>query len=330
MRVDPYIVAILLVAGVAVILPARGDSAVAMDHAVKVAIGLLFFLYGARLSTRSAWEGMRNWRLHLVILVTTFLLFPLLGMACRVLVPAVLDHTLYLGVLFLCTLPSTVQSSINFTSLAKGNVAAAICSASFSNLLGVLITPLLVGLLVVTGSSGFSVESLRDIALLLLAPFLLGQVLRRWVGEWVRRHGKVLGLMDRGVILAAVYASFSEGAVSGVWHQFTPLRILLLVLVNAVLLAMVLVCTDQASRWFGFCSRDRVAIVFCGSKKSLASGVPMATLLFAGQDVSLMVLPLMLYHQLQLIVCAWLARRFAAQHASESADADHAGSMPTS
>lgn len=325
LKPDPYVLALLLTAVVAAILPARGGYAIGLDHVVTVAIGLLFFLYGARLPGGAAWEGIRHWRLHGVILLSTFVLFPLLGLACAVLVPAVLPEPLYLGLLFLCVLPSTVQSSITFTSIAGGNVAAAICAASFSNLLGVLVTPLLAGWLVSRTTGGFPLDALPEIVLLLLVPFLLGQALRRWVGEWVRRHGKVLGRMDRCVILGVVYTAFSEGTVGGIWHQLTPVRLLLLVVVSVVLLAIVLAVTGLLGRWFGFSRPDRIALMFCGSKKSLASGLPMASVLFAGPSAGLLVLPLMLYHQLQLIACAWLARRFAATPTEAEPDMAPAG-----
>ncbi|MCP2166526.1 bile acid:sodium symporter family protein [Goodfellowiella coeruleoviolacea] len=317
-RVDPYILVLFAAIGVATLLPASGGAAVGLGYVTKVAIGLLFFLYGARLSPQAALEGLRHWRLHLVILVATFVLFPLLGLASGVLVPAgVLTEPLYVGLVFLCALPSTVQSSIAFTSLAKGNVAAAICAASFSNLVGVLLTPLLVALLLSTSGGGFSLGSVVDILVQLLVPFLLGQLVRRWIIDWVQRHKKVLGLLDRGVIVLTVYAAFSEGMVAGIWHQLSVGRLLLLLLVNAVLLAAVMAATGLGGRWLGFSREDRIAIVFCGSKKSLASGLPMATVLFAGQSVGLIVLPLMLFHQMQLMVCAWLARRYAATAAPE-------------
>lgn len=314
-RPDPYVVALLLVAVTAVLVPVRGEPALVLDQAVKVAIGFLFFLYGARLSTAAALEGLRNWKLHGATLTTTFVLFPLLGMACSVLVPAALPQSLYLGVLFLCLLPSTVQSAITFTSLAGGNVAAAICGSSFSNLLGVLFTPLLVGLLMTSSTGGFTVQAVRDIVLLLLVPFCIGQLLRPLVGEWIRRRAKVLGFLDRGVILAVVYLAFSEGTVSGVWQRLSPEGFGVLIVVDGALLAAALVGTVLLARWFGFSRGDRIVLVFCGSNKSLASGLPMASVLFGSAELGLMVLPLMVYHQMQLIGCAWLARRFAKQAA---------------
>jgi sodium/bile acid cotransporter 7 len=312
LRIDPYILSILGMVGLAALLPARGSGATVAGHATTVAVGLLFFLYGARLSPQTALEGAKNWRLHLVVFASTFVLFPALGLAMKLLRPEVLTPQLYTGVLFLCLLPSTVQSSIAFTSIAKGDVAAAICSASFSNLVGIILTPLMVaGLIHGAGGAGFSGRSVVKIVLELLAPFLAGQLLRRWIADWVIRHKKVLGFVDKGSILIVVYAAFSEGVVAGIWHQLSVARLFILIGVCAALLAVVLQITMFAARRLGFNREARITIVFCGSKKSLASGLPMATVLFAGGNVGLIVLPLMLFHQIQLITCAALARRWA-------------------
>jgi sodium/bile acid cotransporter 7 len=313
LRIDPYILALLVTVGVASLLPARGIWAVGFGHLTTVAIGFLFFLYGARLSTREAMDGLRHWRLHGLVLACTYVLFPLLGLLCRLLVPHVLTPELYAGVLFLCFLPSTVQSSIAFTSIARGNVAAAICSASFSNLIGIVLTPLLVTVFLASGG-GVSFDSVRDIVLQLLVPFVAGQVLRRWIGGFITKHKKVLGYVDRGSILLVVYTAFSEGVVAGIWGRLSLVSLALLLAVNAALLAVVLVSTTVLARRLRFGRADEIAIVFCGSKKSLASGLPMASVLFPAGTVGLIVLPLMLFHQMQLMVCAWLARRYADQY----------------
>jgi sodium/bile acid cotransporter 7 len=315
LRLDPYILALLATVGVASLLPARGIYATGLGHLTTVAIGFLFFLYGARLSTREALDGLKHWRLHTLVLACTFVLFPVLGLLCRLLVPTVLTPELWTGLMFLCCLPSTVQSSIAFTSIARGNVAAAICSASFSNLIGIVLTPVLVTVFIVNGSGGVSFDSIRDILLQLLAPFVAGQVLRRWITGFLTRHKKVLGYVDRGSILLVVYAAFSEGVVAGIWGRLSIVNLGLLLAVNAVLLAFVLFATTVLARRLGFGRADEIAIVFCGSKKSLASGLPMASVLFPAGAVGLIVLPLMLFHQMQLMVCAWLARRYAEQHA---------------
>jgi sodium/bile acid cotransporter 7 len=188
MPVDPYILLLLGTVGLAALVPARGTSADVASGASTAAIAFLFFLYGARLSTREALDGLKHWRLHVTVLACTFVIFPLLGLAARGLVPVFLTDPLYQGLLFLTLVPSTIQSSIAFTSIARGNVPAAICAGSFSSLIGIVVTPLLAALLLGNGGGGFSADSIVKIALQLLAPFLAGQLLRPWVGGFVARH----------------------------------------------------------------------------------------------------------------------------------------------
>ncbi|WP_237522830.1 bile acid:sodium symporter family protein [Streptomyces sp. SID1328] len=310
MPIDPYIALLLGTVGLAALVPARGVAADVASGASTAAIAFLFFLYGARLSTREAMAGLRHWRLHLTVLACTFVVFPLLGLAARGLVPVLLTQPLYQGLLFLTLVPSTIQSSIAFTSIARGNVPAAICAGSFSSLVGIVVTPLLAAVLLGNSGGGFSADSLLKIVLQLLVPFLAGQFLRRWIGGFVTKHKKVLGLVDRGSILLVVYTAFSEGMAQGIWHQVSAPRLGALLLVEAVLLAVMLTLTWYGARALGFDRGDRIAIQFAGSKKSLASGLPMAGVLF-GAHASLAVLPLMLFHQMQLMVCAVIAKRRA-------------------
>lgn len=312
--IDAFIALLLATVGVATLLPARGLGAIVAGHACTLAIALLFFLYGARLAPKAALAGARNGRLHLLVFLSTFLLFPALGLGARALFPGLLTPPLWTGVILLCVLPSTVQSSVAFTSIARGNVPAALCAATVSNLAGILLTPVLAGLLLSSGSGGLSARMLGDIVLQLLLPFVAGQALRPVLGTWAERNRRLLGMVDRGSILLVVYTAFSEGMVAGIWHQLDLAMLLRLALVNAGLLAAVLASTALAGRWAGFARADEITLVFCGSKKSLASGLPMASVLFAGGTVGLIVLPLMLFHQLQLMVCAALARRYAAEN----------------
>lgn len=320
MPIDPYVLLLLGTVCVAALLPARDTAADVASGASTAAIAFLFFLYGARLSTREAVDGLRHWRLHVTVLVCTFVIFPVLGLAARGLVPVLLTHPLYQGFLFLTLVPSTIQSSIAFTSIARGNVPAAICAGSFSSLIGIVLTPLLAAALLGGNGGGFSADSIVKIVLQLLVPFVAGQLLRRWIGEFIARHKKILGLVDRGSILLVVYTAFSEGMVRGIWHQVSAVRLAGLLAVEAVLLAVMLVLTWYGAKALGFGRGDRIAIQFAGSKKSLASGLPMASVLF-GAHASLAVLPLMLFHQMQLMVCAVIAKRRAHDPEAQEEDA---------
>lgn len=325
---DGFVLALVGTVVLAASVPVTGRAAAVADGGSTVAVAGLFFLYGARLSARETVAGLRHWRLHVTVLACTFVVFPVLGLAAGGLVPLVLTPQLHTGLLFLCLVPSTIQSSIAFTSIARGNVPAAICAGSLSSLVGVVITPLLAGLLLGGSGGGFSGGSLLAIALHLLLPFLAGQALRRWVGPFVLRHRKLLGYADRGSILLVVYTAFSRGTADGVWHQVGWARLGGLLGVEAVLLTVLLTLTAYGARRLGFDRQDRVAITFAGSKKSLAAGLPMASVLF-GADAGPVVLPLMLFHQLQLIVCAVLARRYAASGADRAPTPDRPASRPT-
>jgi sodium/bile acid cotransporter 7 len=310
LKLEPYVIALFGMVVLASILPVRGAAAHQLALIVKLAIALLFFLHGAKLSRESVVAGATHWRLHLTILAFTFALFPLLGLAISK--AGVLPATLGAGVLFLCCLPSTVQSSIAFTSIARGNVAAAVVAASASNLFGIFITPLLVGLLMHTqGGAAGGWKSVQDIVVQLLLPFIAGQLARPLVGPWIEKHKKLIGYVDRGSILLVVYSAFSEAVVGGIWHKISPLTLLTLLAVNGALLAIVLTATTFGSRALGFDPADEKAIIFCGSKKSLATGVPMAGILFPGPTAGIIVLPLMIFHQIQLMACSVIAQHYA-------------------
>jgi solute carrier family 10 (sodium/bile acid cotransporter), member 7 len=300
------------------LLPVHGQPAVAFNWVTDVAIGLLFFLHGAKLSREAIVAGATHWRLHAVVLLSTFALFPLLGLALKPLLAPIVTPSLYIGILFLCTLPSTVQSSIAFTSIAKGNVPAAVCSASASSLLGIFVTPALVSVIVASQTAGgvSPWHTVWNIVLQLLVPFVAGQLLRPMIGSWIDRNRAVLKYVDQGSILLVVYAAFSEAVTEGLWHQIPLSALGGLLVACAVLLALALALTMLISKRLGFNRADQITIVFCGSKKSLAAGVPMAKVIFATHAVGAAVLPLMLFHQIQLMTCAALAQRWGAREAN--------------
>ncbi|MDY3127295.1 MAG: bile acid:sodium symporter family protein [Corynebacterium sp.] len=315
-RPDPLIVLILISVAIAIIAPARGEFAEVFRWATSLAIAVLFYLYGARLSTQQALAGLKHWRLHFTILAFTFLAYPLIGLALRPL-NAFISEDIYLGILFLTLVPSTVQSSVAFTSIARGNVAGAIVSASVSNLVGVFVTPLLVMALMGAGS-GVAIDAtvFGKIALQLLLPFILGQLTRRWVKDFAAH--KATKIVDRGSIAMVVYSAFSSGVVAGIWSDVNLWEIIFLVLFAAVPVCSMLGLTRVISARLGFSRADRIAIEFCGSKKSLATGLPMASVIFVGGGVSLglLIVPLMIYHQVQLMICSWLAARYARRELS--------------
>jgi sodium/bile acid cotransporter 7 len=309
---DNMTMMLLSVVAAASFFPAADKIAPELDIVTVLMIGLLFFLHGAKLSRDAVLAGATHWRLHLAVLSATFILFPLFGLLLKPALLTLLTPELYVGILFLCVLPSTVQSSIAFTAVARGNVPAAICSASASNLLGIFLTPLLVGMMVVSSSAGHSsMEGVLKIVYQLLLPFVAGQIARRWIGAWVDSHKGLLKLVDQGSILLVVYAAFSEAVRQGLWHQLPFGTILKLILVCCLLLALMLFTISWSSRRFGFSKEDEITMVFCGSKKSLATGVPMAKILMTSTTVSMVLLPIMLFHQIQLLVCAVMASRYA-------------------
>lgn len=313
-RIDPFLLWLLGTVALASLVPATGRGATVFGVAADAAIALLFFLHGAKLSREAIVAGMGHWRLHALVLSSTYGLFPIVGLAILWLGRGAIDPLLASGLLFLTLLPSKVQSSIAFTAMARGNVAAAVCSASLSNGIGIVATPLLVQVLMHPAGGaggGMAWGSMRTIALQLLLPFVAGHLLRPWIGGFVARHKAVLQPVDRGSILLVVYAAFSAAVVEGIWHRVAAGDLVALLLWCALILAVVMAVNVIAARVAGLSREDAIVLLFCGSKKSLVSGVAMAGALFAPAEVGLVVLPLMIFHQVQLFLCAGLAGRFA-------------------
>jgi sodium/bile acid cotransporter 7 len=282
-----------------------------------MAIALLFFMHGAKLSPEVAFLGARHWRLHTMVFLSSFALFPLLGISACFLAPNFLPDPLWAGLILLTALPSTVQASIAFTSVAGGNVPAALCSATVSSLFGIFLTPLIAGFLLARYGLDLSARSVLAIVVQLLLPFVAGQLLRPWIGAYFTCHPRALKSVDYGSILLIVYSAFSHGVVDGIWHQIDAGDLFKVALVDGALLATVMTILTFASRRLGFSRAHQITIIFCGSKKSLASGLPIATLLFS-RHVGLFIVPLMVFHQIRLTVCASFARHYAARRVTAS------------
>jgi len=312
------------------IWPVEGDAAVAADLLTNLAIGLLFFLHGAKLPTSAVVAGLAHWRLHGLVFTCTFLLFPALGLALRPVLQPMIGAELYQGMLFLCALPATVQSAIAFTAIARGNVAAAICSAATSSLIGIFITPVLVLLMLGMAAQSMPLgEAIGKITLQLLVPFLAGQFSRRWIGSWVDKNKVWLKYVDQTSIYLVIYTAFSRAVVEGIWNRLPAWQLILLTVACCILLALILGIVHFIAKRLHFNIEDRITILFAASKKSLAAGVPMAQVMFSGTAMGTLLLPLMIFHQIQLMVCAVLAKRYAQRPeiAAEAAEIPVSASM---
>ncbi|MDK7733946.1 bile acid:sodium symporter family protein [Propionimicrobium lymphophilum] len=308
-KIDWFLTGIIAFALLGTFLPAPLPAMGAVDWLAKIMIAILFFLYGVRLKPEETIAGLKHWRLHATILSYTYVVFPIIGILIGFFTPGLISTETYRGLLWVCLLPSTVQSSINFTSIARGNVAGAIVSASASNLLGVFITPVLALLLMSTTGLKLQASSILDIAAQILLPFLLGQFSRQWTADFVARHPK-LKYFDQASILVVVYKAFSQSHHEGIWGRTNIYDLIIICIFSVVVLAFMLWITWEGARVLGFNRADQIAIQFCGTKKSLATGVPMASVLFSG-GVGLIVLPLMVFHQVQLIACGALSSHYA-------------------
>jgi solute carrier family 10 (sodium/bile acid cotransporter), member 7 len=304
---DRFILWLLATVALAAAFPVSGAAARSVDMLTLAAIFALFFLHGVRLPREALIAGVTDWRLHLAILGLTFVAFPIIGLALSLAFPGLLPLELWTGLLFLCALPSTVQSSIAYTSIAGGNVAGAVAAAAFSNLLGVFLTPAFAALLLEAQGAEISLAGIGKIFALLFLPFLIGHAMRPLLLSFVAARPRLTTIVDKGTILLAVYGAFSAATVEGVWRRLPPADLAALTGLLLALLGLILAAAALLGRFGRFRAPSRAAILFCGSVKSLASGAPMARILFPGAAAGLVLLPVMIFHTLQLVVCAWIA-----------------------
>lgn len=280
-------------------------------------IALILFLQGLSLAYEKIRSGAGNWRLHLVIQSFTFVIFPLVGLALNWIVPSLWTsepQAIRDGFLFLCVLPSTISTSVVLTAVARGNTPGALFNAAASNILGVIFTPFLVHLLMKgTGqaSSDFG-PLLIKIMMLTLLPFGVGMILRPFVRDWADRSKPWFTRISNAVIVFIVYAAFCDSVKEDVWHRHGAEVTLLTVLVVVLLFVGISLLVHWTCQWLKLNREDAIAAYFCSVKKTLAMGVPLAVLIFgSGGELSLILLPVMLYHPLQLFVNGVLANRWA-------------------
>ncbi|VAX76842.1 Putative symporter YfeH [Serratia symbiotica] len=311
LHINQFVLVLILVVSTASIFPCTGGWKIFLSYLTSAAIALLFFMRGAKLSHPTVSASMKHWRLHLVVFISTFALFPLIGLGMNLLVPGLITPTVYLGFLYLCALPATMQSSIAFISAAGGNVTAAICSAAASSILGVFLSPLLVRTLMPgQGGDGDVLQVINAVMLELIVPFLAGYCVRLLIVKWVDRNHKLINITDTSSIILLVYTAFSAAIEDNLWHNIGVGSLLSIFITSLLLLAVLVIINTYAARWLGFNTADEITIVLCGSQKSLANGIPMASMLFPAATAGIIVLPLMIFHQVQLIVCALLVQHY--------------------
>jgi sodium/bile acid cotransporter 7 len=320
-RPDPYVVGILVAVALAFTLPVSGVWAERFSLLTKLAVALLFFLYGARLPREVVLAGLIRWRLHLLVLGITFGLYPLVGTAWTLVPEALLTAPLVMGLVFMSCVPSTIQSNVALVARARGNIAAAVCSASASNLLGVVLTPLLVALLLHAEGARVSGDAVRGVFIQLLLPFALGQVAHPWLGRWTERFKGRLAYYDRLTIMMIVYSAFSAAVVGGVWRQVAPQQLALIIVICLALFVAIFNIAIRLARACGFAVEDEIVVGICGTQKGIAAGVPIASLIFPPSTVGLILLPLLIYHQIQLIGCAMIAARYARREGGDRSPA---------
>lgn len=308
---DKFILLLLATIGLATLIPAHGRGLAIVSVISNIAIFSLFFFHGLRLAHEAVWAGLRHWRLQLSVLAFVFGVMPLAGLATSALLPGLLSPPVWLGILFLCALPSTVQSAIAYSSVAGGNVAASVIAAALSNLAGVVLTPLVFAALAHVGGVAIDLSTISRIAALLLLPFVLGQIARHWLAAWAERNRGWIGRLDKLTIIITVYVAFSAAVTDGLWGRLDGAEMLRLLGFVAALLAFAMASAWGLGAVLGLPRADRITLLFSGAHKSLATGAPMARILFPAAQAGMIVIPLMIYHQLQLTVSAWIAARLA-------------------
>lgn len=314
-----FLVGMLGAIVVAMLVPTLGQSqgVLRLETVTHIGIAVIFFLHGIGLSPDKIRAGLSNWRLHLVIQLTTFVVYPLIWVMTHQGFYALFPTSLAIGFCYLLVLPSTISSSVAMTAIGQGNVPGAIFNASLSSVLGVILTPLLMGLLTtqshISGAQELS-NTITSVAQTLLLPMLIGQLCRPVLASTLQRYRAITGKIDKWVIILIVLNAFSNSVADHIWQSFSWGLLISALLICSIILLLICTLLQRGARWLKFNHQDEVAAVFCGTKKTLAAGIPMAQVIFGDTpDLGMILLPIMLYHPIQLFYCALIANRYAAQ-----------------
>lgn len=311
MKIDKFVIAIIISIVVAYFFPQLGkaESSVPLDAIASVGISLIFFFYGLKLSTSSIKSGLKNWRLHFVVQLSTFLLFPAIIVLFYPLVKDTSHETLWLSLLFMAALPSTVSSSVVMVSMAKGNVPAAIFNASISGIIGIAITPLWMTSFIQQTDISYDFTSIyAQLLIEILLPLIIGLLLRKYWGEFARKNSRALSLFDKSIILLIIYKSFVHSFEEEVFSSVGLLDFGLMFLLVVSIFFFVYWLTGWISRQLQFTKEDQITAQFCGTKKSLVHGTVFSEALFGQSSImGLMLLPLMIFHAFQILVISVIA-----------------------
>lgn len=306
-RIDPFIVGILAAFVIGLIWRAPDGVRDGIGTAGDILVAALFLLYGLRLRTTEVLAGLTSWKVQGLIFASTYVIFPIVGLAAYPLLEPLIGEGFATGFLYLAFLPSTIQSSVTFTSISRGDTAAAVCAATFSNVVGMFLTPLYV--LIFMNIEGASAGSITNVLTQLLLPFIIGQLLQPKIGSWIRRFPKHLRVYDQGTVVVIVLAAVLDSTAANTWDGVTAWQIIALLIISCVLLAFILSFTWYAAGWLKVDRGGRIAVLMCGSKKSLATGLPMAQAIFPAAVIGPIAVPVIIFHQIQLLVCAVIASR---------------------
>lgn len=314
-KLDKFVLAILVAIVVAYFFPQWGiaTSPIPLDTISAVGIALIFFLYGLKLSPQKLKAGLGNYKLHLLVQACTFLVFPLVVLLFRPLIQNAEHELLWLSFFFLAALPSTVSSSVVMVSIAKGNIPAAIFNASISGIIGIVITPLWMGLFIDDMQTDFDfTEIYTKLVLQILAPVILGLLLQRFWGAFIQKHTKKLTLFDKSIILLIIYKSFATSFNDGIFSGVSLFDLAILGVGVLFLFVLVYMLTGRIATALGFSIEDRITAQFCGTKKSLVHGTVFSKIIFGGMPgLGLVLLPLMIFHASQIMIISAIASRFA-------------------
>ncbi|HWL07641.1 MAG TPA: bile acid:sodium symporter family protein [Planctomicrobium sp.] len=331
-RFDWFMTGMAVAVLLAWLFPDPGADGGSLQPALVTNLGVatIFFLHGISLSLSALKQGMLQWQQHLLVQSCVFLLFPIIGVSLYFLSSGWLPESLRMGFLFLCALPSTVSTSVALTATAYGNVPIALFSATISSLIGVALTPMWMGIAVDSSQPQGSLSHIvLSLFLLLVIPLIAGQMARHWLGDWGNRNKKLINNVDRIIILFLVYTSFCDSFQMGIWTRYGLHAVVWTVLLSLFLFGLVFFLVELICRSLKLSQADRIAVLFCGTKKSLATGIPMSQVMFSGNPaLGLILLPIMVYHPMQLIICGILAGRWAKDYErtvvhSQKTDVDH-------